>query len=135
MDTLTRQERSEQMRRVRSRDTKPELVLRRLVWGLGYRYRKNRRDVIGQPDIALIGRKRAIFLHGCFWHRHSCTSGRRAPKSRKAFWNAKFKKNVLRDAHVMRKMKATGWRALVIWECELCDKSKVVRRVRNFLDA
>jgi DNA mismatch endonuclease (patch repair protein) len=135
MDTLTREERSERMRRVRSRDTKPELELRRLVWALGYRFRKNRRDVFGQPDIAFIGRKRAIFLHGCFWHRHDCASGRRAPKSRKAFWGAKFEKNVERDVRVMREMKATGWRALVIWECELRDCAKVARRIRKFLDA
>lgn len=135
MDTLTRDERSERMRRVRSRDTKPELDLRRLVWALGYRYRKNRRDVIGQPDIASIGRKRVIFLHGCFWHRHDCASGRRAPKSRNTFWDAKFEKNVRRDAQVMRELRAAGWRALVIWECEMCDHSKVARRVRKFLDA
>ncbi|HKW49303.1 MAG TPA: very short patch repair endonuclease, partial [Gemmatimonadaceae bacterium] len=105
MDTLTPEERSERMRRVRSRDTKPELELRRLVWVLGYRYRKNRRDVIGQPDIAFIGRKRAIFLHGCFWHRHDCASGRRAPKSRQAFWSSKFEQNVERDARVKREIK------------------------------
>ncbi len=135
MDTLTREERSERMRRVRSRDTKPELELRRLVWTLGYRYRKYRRDVIGQPDIAFIGRKRAIFLHGCFWHRHDCAYGRRTPKSRKAFWNAKFEKNVERDVRVMREIKMAGWRALVIWECELRDRPKVARRIRKFLDA
>lgn len=135
MDTLTPQERSARMRRVKSRDTKPELELQRLVWGLGYRYRKNRRDVIGQPDLAFIGRKRAVFLHGCFWHRHDCPSGRRAPKSRTAFWNTKFERNVQRDALVMKKLKAAGWRALVIWECELNDRLRVERRVRKFLDA
>ena len=135
IDTLTREERSEQMRRVRARDTKPEVELRRLVWASGYRYRKNRRDVIGQPDIAFIGRKRAIFLHGCFWHRHNCSSGRRVPKSRKAFWNAKFENNVERDARVKRELKAAGWRALVIWECELRDRAKVARRIRTFMDA
>jgi DNA mismatch endonuclease (patch repair protein) len=135
MDTLTRQERSERMRRVKSRDTKPELELRRLVWALGHRYRKNRRDVIGQPDLAFVGRRRAIFLHGCFWHRHDCASGRRAPKSKTAFWNTKFKQNVRRDALVMKKLKAAGWRSLVIWECELEDSLRVKRRVRKFLDA
>lgn len=135
IDTLTREERSEQMRRVRARDTRPEVELRRLVWALGYRYRKNRRDVIGQPDIAFIGRKRAIFLHGCFWHRHDCSSGRRVPKSRKAFWNAKFEKNVERDTRVKWELKAAGWRALVIWECELRDRAKVARRIRKFMDA
>lgn len=135
MDTLTREERSERMRRVKSQDTKPELELRRLVWGLGYRYRKNRRDVIGHPDIAFVGGKRAIFLHGCFWHRHDCPFGCRTPKSRTAFWTAKFDRNVRRDAKVMDKLKAAGWRALVIWECELRDHSKIERRVRKFLDA
>jgi DNA mismatch endonuclease (patch repair protein) len=135
MDTLSPLARSTRMRSVKSRDTKPELELRRIVWGLGYRYRKNRRDVIGHPDIAFIGRKRAIFLHGCFWHRHECASGRRAPKSRTYFWNAKFKRNVLRDVVVMRELKAAGWRALVIWECDLTNPSRVEGRIRKFLDA
>jgi DNA mismatch endonuclease (patch repair protein) len=135
MDTLTREERSERMRRIRSRDTGPELELRRIVWALGYRYRKNRRDLIGQPDIAFIARRRAIFLHGCFWHRHNCASGRRTPKSRHAFWNSKFKQNVLRDAQVLRELKAAGWRALVIWECQVRKHLNVGWRVRRFLDA
>lgn len=135
MDTLTLEERSARMRRVKSRDTKPELELRRLVWALGHRYRKNRRDVIGQPDLAFIGRKRAIFLHGCFWHRHDCASGRRAPKSKTAFWTDKFERNVQRDAQVRQKLKIAGWRTLVVWECELRDCSRVERRVRTFLDA
>jgi DNA mismatch endonuclease (patch repair protein) len=135
MDTLTTEERSERMRRIKARDTKPELELRQLVWALGHRYRKNRRDIIGQPDLAFIGRKRAIFLHGCFWHRHNCISGRRSPKSRTAFWSAKFERNIRRDAEVMEKLKAAGWRPLVIWECELNDRSKVEQRVRKFLDA
>jgi DNA mismatch endonuclease (patch repair protein) len=135
MDTLTPLERSARMGRVRSSETKPELELRRIVWSLGYRYRKNRREVFGHPDVAFVGRKRAIFLHGCFWHRHDCPSGRRAPKSRTGFWNKKFERNVRRDAVVMSELKASGWRALVIWECELADRSRVERRIRKFLDA
>ncbi len=135
MDTLTMEERSARMRRVKSRDTKPELELRRLVWALGHRYRKNRHNVVGHPDLAFIGRKRAIFLHGCFWHRHDCASGRRAPKSKTAFWSAKFERNVRRDEQVMDRLRATGWRALVIWECELRDRSGVERRIKKFLDA
>ena len=135
MDTLTPLERSARMRLVKSRDTKPELELRRIVWGLGYRYRKNRRDVTGRPDMAFVGRRRAIFLHGCFWHRHDCGSGRRAPKSRTDFWHAKFERNVQRDALVLAELKTAGWRALVIWECELADHSRVERRIRTFLDA
>jgi DNA mismatch endonuclease (patch repair protein) len=135
MDTLTAEQRSARMRRVKSRDTKPELELRRIVWALGHRYRKNRREVIGHPDLVFMNRMRAIFLHGCFWHRHDCASGRRAPKSRTAFWSAKFDRNVQRDAQVMRELRAAGWRALVIWECELRDRLKIERRIRKFLDA
>jgi DNA mismatch endonuclease, patch repair protein len=135
MDTLTHEQRSERMSRVRSRDTKPEVELRRLVWSLGYRYRKNLSDVVGHPDIALLGRQRAIFLHGCFWHRHDCPAGLRAPKSRTEFWDAKFQKNVLRDSRVRRELRSSGWRALVVWECEMRDQIKVARRVRSFLDA
>ena len=135
MDTLTPFERSARMRAVKSSDTKPERALRRLVWGLGYRYRKHRGDIPGKPDIALISRKRAIFLHGCFWHRHDCASGRRFPKSRLDFWNSKFDRNVRRDAAVMRELRLEGWRALVIWECELAERAAVERRVRKFLNA
>lgn len=135
MDTLTPRQRSERMRSVRSRDTKPELKLRKLVWRLGHRYRKNKASIIGKPDIAFVGRKCAIFLHGCFWHRHDCTSGRREPKSRIDFWQAKFRRNVERDAEVTEQLAAAGWRSLVIWECELRDQVAVEGRVREFLDA
>jgi DNA mismatch endonuclease (patch repair protein) len=135
MDTLTPKQRSERMRRVRSRDTKPEVALRRLVFSLGYRFRKNRRDIVGNPDIAFIGKKRAIFVHGCFWHRHRCANGQRAPKSRRTFWTKKFENNVRRDAVVRRDLKTAGWRSLVVWECELKNLSRVERRVRRFLDA
>jgi DNA mismatch endonuclease (patch repair protein) len=123
------------MRRVRSRDTKPELALRRLVWALGYRYRKNPRNVIGHPDLAFITRRQAIFLHGCFWHRHDCPLGRRSPKSKTAFWTRKFQRNVERDGIVEEHLQAAGWRTLVIWECELQNRSLVEQRVRAFLDA
>ena len=135
MDTLTPSERSARMSRVRSRDTKPERELRRIVWDLGYRYRKNRSGVVGKPDVAFVGRRRAIFVHGCFWHRHDCASGRRVPKSRTDFWTTKFDKNVERDATVMKQLKTAGWRALVIWECELVDRPRVERRIRKLLDA
>jgi DNA mismatch endonuclease (patch repair protein) len=123
------------MRLIKSRDTSPERSLRSIVWGLGFRYRKNRRDIPGSPDIALIKRKRAIFLHGCFWHRHDCPSGQRTPKSKTEFWASKFERNVERDLAVTRKLKSAGWRALVVWECELTDRARVERRVRKFLDA
>lgn len=135
MDTLSREARSERMRRVKSSDTKPELELRRLVWSLGYRYRRNRPGIPGRPDLAFVARRRAIFLHGCFWHRHRCHSGSRTPKTRRAFWQAKFKRNVKRDGVVARQLRTSGWHSLVIWECELADTRKVEHRVRKFLNA
>lgn len=134
-DTLTPEQRSERMSRIRCRDTKPELKLRALVWRLGHRYRKNQASIIGKPDIAFIGRKRAIFLHGCFWHRHDCASGRREPKSRLDFWWPKFQRNVERDVEVREQLTTAGWRSLVVWECELRDPQAVQDRVREFLDA
>lgn len=134
-DTLSTEERSERMRRVKSRGTKPELALRRIVWGLGFRYRKNTRSIVGRPDLAFVGRKRAIFLHGCFWHRHDCRSGRRLPKSRVDFWRNKFADNVRRDAEVQQSLVRDGWKSLVIWECQLADEEAVARLVRGFLDA
>jgi len=135
MDTLTKSERSARMRLVKSRDTRPELALRHIVWSLGHRYRKNRRDIAGHPDLAFVGAKRAIFLHGCFWHRHDCSSGQRTPKSRIAFWEKKFARNVERDVRVQKDLRIAGWKALVVWECELKNRSKVERRLRKFLDA
>jgi DNA mismatch endonuclease (patch repair protein) len=135
VDTLTIIERSERMRRVRSSGTAPERKLRSIVWSLGYRYRKNRRDIAGCPDIAMLGTRKAIFLHGCFWHRHDCKAGQRAPKSRIDFWSAKFERNVQRDSVVQQQLAANGWASLVIWECELSDIAAVEQRVRRFFDA
>ena len=135
MDTLTTFERSERMRRVKSSDTAPELELRSIVWRLGYRYRKHQRDVPGCPDLAMLGARKAIFLHGCFWHRHDCRAGRRSPKSRLEFWNAKFDRNIQRDATVQEELAAKGWATLVVWECELGDTAAVEHRVRRFCDA
>ena len=135
MDTLSPEARSERMRRIKSRDTRPEVALRRLVWRLGYRYRKNQRGVTGNPDIAFKGRKRAIFLHGCFWHRHDCPSGRRMPKSRLEFWRDKFRANTARDEAVACQLQADGWQSLVVWECEMVKPQAVADRIQDFLDA
>lgn len=135
MDSLTPSERSDRMRLVKSADTKPEIKLRQIVWSMGYRYRKNRKDIFGRPDLAFIGRKRVIFLHGCFWHRHDCNSGRRVPKSNVVFWENKFEQNVRRDVAVMKKLEEEGWQVLVIWECELANRAQVERKVSGFIDA
>lgn len=135
MDTLTSKQRSARMRLVKSADTKPELRLRKLVRDLGYAPRKNKAAVVGKPDIAFVRRRRAIFLHGCFWHRHVCPAGQRIPKSRVHFWRKKFTSNVNRDKFVTSQLKKNGWRALIIWECELKNPINVGRRVKRFLDA
>ena len=135
MDTLTPAQRSERMGRVRGKDTALELKVRRLAHGLGYRYRKHRRDLSGCPDMAFVGRRKAVFVHGCFWHRHDCPMGRRLPKSRLDFWVPKLEKNRERDARNLKELQDTGWSTLVIWECETRDISVLAGRLKGFLDA
>lgn len=125
--------RSEIMRAVKSKDTRPELVVRKLVHGLGYRYRLHRTDIPGKPDLAIIAQKKAIFVHGCFWHGHDCARGARTPKENRAYWIAKIKRNRKRDALHARLLKAEGWRSLTIWECELRDLIAVRKRLSAFL--
>lgn len=119
---------------IHGKDTGPELVVRRLIYGMGYRYRKHPRSVPGRPDVALLGRRLAIFVHGCFWHRHPCALGR-LPKSRLSFWEPKLDGNRRRDARTLRELRLAGWRTLVVWECELADLRSVEDRIRKFLDA
>lgn len=134
VDNLTPQERSERMRRIRSKDTKVELLVRRLVHGLGYRYRLHDRTVPGSPDMVFRSRKKAIFVHGCFWHGHACKLGR-MPKSRVAFWLNKIAANRERDTLVLQRIEDMGWRALTLWECELTDRERLGRTIKRFLDA
>lgn len=136
MDTLTPAERSERMRRVKSRDTSPELVVRRLLHGMGYRYRLHGSDLPGRPDIVFRRRRKVVFVHGCFWHRHpdpACPLAR-WPKSRLEFWGAKFESNVARDRVVMDQLARLGWRAAVVWECQLRDLPVLKSRLREFLE-
>lgn len=135
MDTLTPEQRSERMSRVRGKDTKPELVVRRLVHGLGYRFRLHRRDLPGSPDLVFPGRRKVIWVHGCFWHQHpdpNCKLAR-MPKSRLEFWEAKLSANRERDAVKMAELTALGWDALVVWECEIKDKGVLAARLKEFL--
>lgn len=115
-------DRSAVMARVKARDTGPERAVRALLRLHGLTgYRLDRRDLPGRPDIAFIGRKRAIFVHGCFWHGHDCKRGARAPKANAAYWAAKIARNRARDAAALAALGALGWRALVVWECALRD--------------
>ncbi|WP_340108580.1 very short patch repair endonuclease [Pikeienuella sp. HZG-20] len=127
-------DRSEVMRRVKARDTGPERAVRALLRDLGQPgYRLQRRDLPGRPDIAYIGRRRAIFVHGCFWHGHECKRGAREPKTNAAYWRAKIVRNRARDAAAESALAAQGWTTLVIWECEIKADAALRARLLDFL--
>ena len=134
-DLLTPQERSERMSLVRAKDTKPELLVRRLVYSMGYKYRLHVRDLPGCPDLTFRGRRKLIFVHGCFWHQHNCRMGNRMPKSSTEFWTKKLEGNKKRDTYMVRRLKADGWAVLIIWECQLAtrDSLQLGRLIKLFL--
>lgn len=129
----TRENRSAIMRAVQSRDTSPELAVRALLRRFAPGYRLHRADVPGKPDIAYVGRKRAILVHGCFWHGHDCARGARAPKANADYWRAKIARNVARDARNLDALATLGWRALTVWECDLKDGVALEQKLRDFL--
>lgn len=138
LDTLSPKERSERMSRVRAKDSKPEMVVRRMVHGMGIRYRLHRRDLPGTPDLVFGPRRKVIFVHGCFWHRHPKPDCRlaRLPKSRQEFWVPKLEGNRARDLRNVAALAAEGWESLVVWECETTgDRELLAERLRGFLGA
>lgn len=120
------------MSRVKSRDTTPELAVRRLVFALGFRYRLHRRDLPGTPDLVFVALKKVIFVHGCFWHFHHCRHFR-FPSTRKAYWTHKLTSNQRRDALHRRRLRRAGWDLLVIWECQLRRPKWLKTRLLEFL--
>jgi DNA mismatch endonuclease (patch repair protein) len=136
-DQFTPAERSRVMRAVKSGDTKPELVVRRLVHALGYRFRLHRRDMPGQPDLVFPRLGKVIQVHGCFWHRHSCEAGQSTPATRLDYWNAKFARNVDRDRRNLRRLRRLGWSVLVVWECQTrrSKRDALAARLTRFLQA
>jgi DNA mismatch endonuclease (patch repair protein) len=126
--------RSRAMRAVKSVNTKPEMLVRRLAHSLGYRFRLHRKDLPGSPDLVFSGRRCVIFVHGCFWHGHDCRRGARRPKDNAGYWRAKITRNVARDARVLGELEEAGWRSIVLGECELRDRDQLEARIRNFLD-
>jgi DNA mismatch endonuclease (patch repair protein) len=120
------------MRRIRSRDMKPEMAVRRMVHAMGYRYRLHRRDLPGKPDLVFGPRRAVIFVHGCFWHQHDCRDGH-PPKSNTGYWGEKLRRNVERDAVVQKQLKANGWRVLVVWECEVREPEALKAKLSSFL--
>lgn len=137
MDTLTPAERSVRMAKVKGKGSSAEMLVRRLVHGMGYRYRLHGAKLPGKPDLVFSGRKKAIFVHGCFWHRHpdpNCKLAR-LPKSRHEFWVPKLEGNRDRDLRKLDELEALGWSALTLWECELKDRAFLENEIRTFLDS
>lgn len=135
MDSLSPAERSEIMARVRSKNSRPEMLVRKLVFGLGYRYRLHAKDLPGHPDIVFRTLRKVIFVHGCFWHRHSVCALARLPKSRLDFWRPKLEGNKKRDDRNKRALQRQGWKVLTIWECQLKNPERLELRIKGFLDA
>jgi DNA mismatch endonuclease (patch repair protein) len=125
-------DRSANMRAIRSKDMLPELAVRHLVYKLGYRFRLHQKNLPGKPDLVFAGRRKVIFVHGCFWHSHDCKAAH-VPKSNVGYWVPKLQRNQARDRENFDALAAGGWDALVIWECETRNIPAVSRRVRAFL--
>lgn len=123
------------MATIRGKDTRPEMVVRRLAHGLGYRYRIHRKGLPGSPDLAFPSRHKVIFVHGCFWHRHDCAWGRKAPRVRLGYWLPKLARNQVRDRANREELELLGWSVLVLWECELNSLSEedLAQRLASFL--
>lgn len=131
-DIFDKETRSALMGRIKGRNTQPEVRLRRILFAMGYRFRLHRADLPGRPDVVFTKRKAAIFMHGCFWHGHSCSAGR-IPKTRREFWERKLAANRERDALQVRLLEEAGWRVLVVWECELRKPEDLPERLTSFL--
>lgn len=126
-------DRSENMRRIRSKNSKPEMLVRQLVFSMGYRYRIHYTRLPGNPDLVFPVRRKAIFVHGCFWHRHPGCKYATTPKSNQEFWEPKFERNQVRDQEVQTALKGEGWKTMVIWECETRNEEKLRKRIQRFL--
>ena len=132
MDKLTPTQRSKLMARIRSKDTAPELITRKLLYSMGYHYRLHVADLPGCPDLVFRSRRKVIFVHGCFWHSHSCKAGH-LPRSRVDYWSRKLSANKKRDLKHQRELKKGGWTTLVIWECHTKRIQSLERRLVRFL--
>jgi len=134
-DNLTQAQRSFNMSRIRSRDTRPEMMVRSIVHGLGYRFRLHKKELPGKPDLVLLRHRTIINVNGCFFHMHDCNYGRVVPKTNKTYWKSKRLSNVRRDRKNLTKLKEDGWRVIVVWECETKEPSRLTRRIARFLGA
>lgn len=133
VDRIGKEHRSWNMSRIRGKNTSPELLVRSLLHRLGYRFRLHRRDLPGKPDIILPKHKAVVFVHGCFWHRHSRCKYAYTPKSNLEFWRDKFHGNVQRDRVTARRLRKLGWRVIVVWECQTADAKELAERLTRAL--
>ena len=128
------EQRSRNMSAIKSKNTKPEIKVRKILHSMGYRFRLHVKDLPGSPDIVLPKYKTVIFVHGCFWHRHENCKYATTPKTRKEFWESKFKENVIRDKSHQKKLSAIGWKIIIVWECEIKDKNLLINdRLKGLL--
>jgi DNA mismatch endonuclease (patch repair protein) len=137
-DIWTKAKRSEVMGKIRSKDTKPEIAVRKLLHGMGYRFTVNgpkNRSLPGRPDIVLPKHKTVVFVHGCFWHRHKGCKVASNPKTNKKFWKEKFARNVARDRENLRELRRLGWRTIIVWECEVGKTEKVCKKLKRRIDS
>ena len=134
-DVLTPQQRSFNMSRIRSRDTRPEMVVRSIVHRMGFRYRLHKKDLSGKPDIVLVRHRKIIDVHGCFFHMHTCRYGSVVPATNEKFWRTKRLSNVERDRLNLRALRRAGWKVLIVWECETRKPEKLVKRIQKFLSS
>ena len=132
-DVLTPEQRHKCMSNIKSKNTKPELVVRRLIFHMGYRYRLHRKDLPGKPDITFAKMKKVIFIHGCFWHKHDCPKGQSKPKTNSDFWGKKRVTNIERDKKNIQELRSMGWQVLVIWECWISNLENCSELISNFL--
>lgn len=134
MDTVNPTQRSAIMRRVRSKNTAPEIFVRQLIYGMGYRYRLHRADLPGKPDLVFANKKKVIFVHGCFWHAHPDCKRARIPATNRDYWIEKISRNKIRDQMQLAKLYSDGWDSLIIWECELNQIDQLQIKIREFLN-
>ena len=128
------EQRSRNMSAIKSKNTKPEIAVRKLLHSMGYRFRLHRKDLPGSPDIVLPKYKTVIFVHGCFWHRHQNCKYASNPKTRREFWEKKFKENIERDKKTQEKLKNLGWKTKIVWECEIKKQDKLIKKLEDFLN-
>jgi DNA mismatch endonuclease (patch repair protein) len=132
-DVLTPQQRSFNMSRIRSRDTRPEMIVRSIVHRMGFRYRLHKKDLPGKPDLVLVRHQKIIDVHGCFFHMHECPYGKVKPATNAEFWQKKRQSNKDRDRRNVELLKKDGWQVLIVWECQTRDQDRLEKTLVNFL--